>query len=90
MRKPASTSDITRIPAFRMNEAKLYRFAAEAQDYHLPNSTIDSVAKVHGQITKHQPKKSPNRWKTACLVSRYSLPPSDRELAHWVLVRLEN
>ncbi|HCA6586550.1 TPA: hypothetical protein MXV30_005442 [Pseudomonas aeruginosa] len=79
---------ITRILAYLLTGASLNRFEAEKLGDHCLNSTISTLANKHGLSIGRQPEKVPNRWGKSCTVTRYSLSPSEVELASQVLARL--
>ncbi|MBT8768077.1 hypothetical protein [Metapseudomonas boanensis] len=89
MSGPTSPSKFARILAHLLTGASLNRFVAETLGDHCLNSTIATLANTHGLIISRQTEKVPNRWGKPCTVIRYSMPPTEMELASNVLARLE-
>lgn len=84
----ATPSKICRVLAHLLAGASINRFEAERLGDHCLPSTIAVLANRHGLAFHRQPEKVPNRWGKPCLVTRYSLPASERGKARKVLALL--
>lgn len=80
---------IGRILAHLVSGGSLNRFEAEHLGDHCLNSTIATLANTHGLIIRRQSEKVRNRWGKSCTVTRYSLPPTEEEIARKVLWMLQ-
>ncbi len=76
---------IARILAHLLIGASTNRFEAEHLGDHCLPSTIAVLANRYGLTFQRQPERVPNRWGKPCLVTRYSLPPSEHKRARAVL-----
>lgn len=83
-----AATKIARILAHLLTGASANRFEAEDLGDHCLNSTISVLANRHGLTFQRQSERVPNRWGLPCLVTRYSLPASERDKASMVLAYL--
>ncbi|MCY1376829.1 hypothetical protein D9M69_643490 [compost metagenome] len=66
----------------------LNRFEAERLGDHCLNSTVAVLANRYGLSVLREQERVPNNWGTPCLVTRYSLPPSELRRARHALLML--
>lgn len=76
---------IARVLAHLLTGASIIRFEAERLGDHCLPSTVAKLANDYSLVFQRQPEKVPNRWGKPCLVTRYSLPASERDKARKVL-----
>ena len=80
---------ISRILGHLLQGSSLNRFEAERLGDHCLHSTISSLANGYGLNFSRLMESVPNNWGLPCLVTRYSLPMSERKRGRYVLAMLE-
>lgn len=81
-------SKIARVLAYMLNDGGLIRFEAERLGDHCLHSTISSLANGYGLKFQRQLERVPNHWGEPCIVTRYTIPASERHRASAVLEML--
>lgn len=86
---PKPATKIARVLDYLLNAGSLNRFEAfrKVGDSCL-HSTIARLANDHALMFVRVSERVPNNWGSPCLVTRYSLPPSQRKAARAVLAYL--
>lgn len=79
---------ISRVLAFLLQDHSLNRFEAERLGDHCLHSTISRLSNAYGLNFTRQPERVPNHWGQPCMVTRYSLPASERKRARNILKML--
>ena len=79
---------ISRVLAYLLQDYSLNRFEAERLGDHCLHSTISRLSNAYGLNFTRQPERVPNHWGQPCMVTRYSLPASERKRARNVLKML--
>lgn len=79
---------ISRVLAYLLQDQSLNRFEAERLGDHCLHSTISRLSNAYGLNFTRQPERVPNHWGQPCMVTRYSLPASERKRARNVLKML--
>jgi hypothetical protein len=84
----SAPTKISRILSHMLCNHSLNRFEAERLGDHCLHSTISSLAHGYGLSFTRKPEKVPNRFGLPCMVTRYSLPESERTRGRLVLAML--
>ena len=79
---------ISRVLAFLLQDHSLNRFEAERLGDHCLHSTISRLSNTYGLNFTRQHERVPNHWGQPCMVTRYSLPASERKRARDILKML--
>ena len=80
---------ISRVLAYLLQDHSLNRFEAERLGDHCLHSTISSLTHGYGLKFARKSERVPNHWGLPCLVTRYSLPPTEYKRAKSVLDMLK-
>lgn len=80
---------ISRVLAYLLQDRSLNRFEAERLGDHCLHSTISSLTHGYGLKFARKSERVPNHWGLPCLVTRYSLPPTEYKRAKSVLAMLK-